>query len=316
MSLKLPYVTLDVFATKPFVGNQLAIVTLPSPSTLTKNQQSQIAKEFNYSETVFILARPSSKLTSVPISIWTTEQELPFAGHPTVGTAFHLLNDHLENADQVTLETLAGDIPAKRDSSDRGRISIRAPHNIQVHENLAHSLVCATIGNLSPDYLVASDYKIPTISIVSGLAYVLIEVDSLEHLAQLTPKGKDHQFSYTKDLKSAMPEGSKTDAFVGAYCYVLTDDSDVHESDTLKIQARMFFEGDQEDAATGSAACALGAYLTIARKKETKIEIVQGAEMGRRSEIGISGTVDNEGKLKDIWLEGKAVKVMEGVLTL
>jgi len=316
MSLKLPYVTLDVFTTKPFLGNQLAIVTLPSSSTLTKNQQSLIAKEFNYSETVFILSRPSPKSTNVPISIWTTEQELPFAGHPTVGAAFHLLNDHLENLDHVTLETLAGDIPAKRNAFDSGRISIRAPHNIQVHEKLTHSLVCSNIANLSPEYLVASDHEVPTISIVLGVSYVLVQVDSLEHLAQLKPRGKEYQFSYAKDLKGTMPENSETAPFVGAYCYVLTDDGDVHESEKIKIQARMFFEGDQEDAATGSAACALGAYLTMVRKKDTIVEIVQGVEMGRRSEIGITGTVDAEGKLKDIWLEGKAVKVMEGVLTL
>lgn len=89
MSRWVDFVTLDVFTAAPFSGNPLAVVFLPDnvSKPLSQSQKQEIAKEFNYSETIFIHPVAAASPTKRPIDIFMTDQELPFAGHPTVGAA-------------------------------------------------------------------------------------------------------------------------------------------------------------------------------------------------------------------------------------
>ena len=109
----LRYTQLDVFTSTPFLGNPLAIVHLPSTASLSQSQKQNIAREFNLTETVF-LHEPSSDGT-VMIDIFTTTEEIPFAGHLTVGTGSYLFSQPIHaSGDTIVLKTKAGDIPVLR----------------------------------------------------------------------------------------------------------------------------------------------------------------------------------------------------------
>jgi trans-2,3-dihydro-3-hydroxyanthranilate isomerase len=107
---RLPFVQLDVFSSQPFEGNSLAVY--PDARDLTTEQMQAIAKEMNLSETTFILPRDpqTEKERGVRVRIFTVQEELPFAGHPTLGTAFHLRRD---GAEEVALELNAGRVPVR-----------------------------------------------------------------------------------------------------------------------------------------------------------------------------------------------------------
>ncbi|KAF3903060.1 hypothetical protein ABW21_db0200349 [Orbilia brochopaga] len=306
--MRLPYETLDVFTTTPLSsGNPLAVVTPEQP--LEKAQEHLIAREFNYSETVFIYNYNSGARPRV--AIWTTTQELPFAGHPTIGAAWHLANTYpTRYADAFEIETLAGVITVG--SGEDGRMKVEVPTKISVWESkLSVSRAREVVGlDTTDDTAFAASCRdgIPVVSLVDGLAFALIEVPSVNALSGLSPGGKTVQIDALEDLGAA--------SFIGAYCYVIVDEDAAARR--ISVRSRMFFDGDKEDPAAGSAACALASYLALARgssEVEWKVEVTQGVEMGRRSEIGVSVTVSAEGKVQKVVLEGAAVSVMKGTLT-
>ncbi|KAF3937392.1 hypothetical protein ABW19_dt0206180 [Dactylella cylindrospora] len=317
---RLPYTTLDVFTTEPLkAGNPLAIVTIPADVTLTKSQEHLIAREFNYSETVFIYPS-TSPLTSpdgtTRIAIWTTDQELPFAGHPTVGTGWYLASSGEERfTENFDVDILAGRLKVER--SEAGKVRIDAPHKVTKWENKVPlkrlSEVIALPSSLPIESIFADSCKagIPALSIVDGLSFALVQISNLEALAGLKPGSKGASLDLVKDVGGDLP--SVGTPFMGVYCYVILEESD----GKLVIRSRMFYDGDQEDPATGSAACALGSYLALVKGgREWEFEITQGVEMGRKSDIGVKVVLDGEGGVEKVWLEGGAVKVMEGVLTI
>ncbi len=131
--ITLSYLSLDVFTTTGFLGNPLAIVLLPSPhsSQVSQQQKQNIAREFNFSETVFIYDQEESPESGVtfPISIFTVSDELPFAGHPTIGAGWYLLSK--TGLDKITLRVKAGDILVTKESD---RVRLKVPSALKVHE--------------------------------------------------------------------------------------------------------------------------------------------------------------------------------------
>ncbi|KAF3918731.1 hypothetical protein AA313_de0209735 [Arthrobotrys entomopaga] len=348
---RLPYVTLDVFTTTPLSsGNPLAIVTIPQSTTLTKLQEHQIAKEFNYSETVFIYPPPSpppinTNLTK--ISIWTVTQELPFAGHPTVGTGWYLstLTDHQSERYNKKEDTFDLLIPAGVLSVSKvgGKIRVDTPHKITIWESRIPTARIAEVVNLPLSYFendhgkifaagVTADGGVPAVSIVDGLTFALVPVDSPTVLRGLKPGSKGAVLDFVTDIGGTVAAGGSS--FVGCYCYVIVEEKVVVEEEGVRrgkveVRARMFFDGDMEDPATGSAACALASYLAITKAggeagrgvDEWVFDVTQGVEVGRKSEIGVTVLLEKavEGearKVKKVFLEGEAVKVMEGTLTI
>lgn len=124
------YTTLDVFTTTPFQGNPLVVVHLSSPESVSQQQRLLIAREFNFSETVFVHDQEESSHSGVVfvISIFTPSQELPFAGHPTVGAGCYLLSK--TGRDKLTLRTKAGDVLVS--SEDMG-VRLKVPVDFKVH---------------------------------------------------------------------------------------------------------------------------------------------------------------------------------------
>jgi PhzF family phenazine biosynthesis protein len=174
----IPYAVVDVFTNEKFKGNQLAVVR-QQHHDLSQEQKQAIAKEFDYSETTFIRAGPPQEGNSWYLSIFTTTQELPFAGHPVIGTAVHLLEGLAYNGETVkgAFLTRAGKIELQYDGTTR-TAKAAIPHDLHIH-----STACSKdeLQRLQPSVgrFPASS---PVVSIVKGLTFVLVELDSLDSL--------------------------------------------------------------------------------------------------------------------------------------
>src|SRR5436190_551037 len=129
--MKLSFRTLDVFTTTRYAGNPLAVVTVPSAnrSQLTQAQKQIIAREFNLSETVFVHETSEDSADEIPIDIFTTQAEIPFAGHPTIGTSHYLLHKYPSTK---AILTKAGRIGITLDAS-ANTVSAAVPHNVHIH---------------------------------------------------------------------------------------------------------------------------------------------------------------------------------------
>jgi PhzF family phenazine biosynthesis protein len=296
MSRRLAFTTLDVFTSMRFSGNPLAIVHLPGSINLSQEQKQLIAREFNLSETVFLHESPAESPSIAAIDIFTKAEELPFAGHPTVGTSWYLLSRN-EQLTSATIRTKAGNIAVSRGASGTARIKV--PMNFKIHASFAHPGVKPLQPRLKyEDYANGLDAAEPVVSIVKGMTFIFLQLSNRDALSRLQPFPS----------RLAMPEGylNEWEGFVGLYAFFEQQDG--------TIQTRMF-DGALEDAATGSAASALAGWLAEKRGRGTwRIDIVQGVEMGQRSEITVFAEVGNDDKLNSVEMEGGAVKMMEGWL--
>lgn len=321
MSLKLKFATLDVFTHDRYAGNPLAIVHIPSPTTLTYSQKLAIAAEFNLSETVF-LHEPldPSTATEVEINIFLTTGEIPFAGHPTVGTGFYLLSGMSglfrtgKPPSAITLKTLSGRIPVSFDPVKRiARLSVA--HDVKIHPGFDCAAFKAENNLANSDYVNGLSGLEPICSIVKKMNFFLWELTSLEALGKLQVR------SFPRRV--VLPEGYLGDheGFLGVYSFVRLDTTTSEDGQvvTMKLRTRMF-NGLLEDPATGSAASAIGSYLALTTPGEVRVrvfEITQGVEMGRKSDIKVKVVLTDDGNaVKEVGLEGGAVNVIEGVLTL
>ncbi|KAE9980265.1 hypothetical protein EG328_000400 [Venturia inaequalis] len=303
----LAYATVDVFTNEKFAGNQLAIVEIPKNGTpLTQEQRQDIAKEFCYSETVFVYAQNENEKASNEwtINIFTTEEELPFAGHPMIGTACFLLG-RIETSEHVirgAFQAKAGRIDLLYDVVKR-TAKAGIPHNVRVHQN---SLQSTQLQMLQPN-IGRFPAESPIVSIVKGMTFALVELDSLDTLT----------FVNTTPFPVEAKLDSGWDAsFIACYFYVKLGYS---EKGTVRLRTRMIECGVGEDAATGSAACTLASFLTITEggdESSTAYDIVQGVEMGRRSEIGVVVKLGSGRAVESVHLSGSSVQMMEGKFLL
>jgi len=140
MSLKLQYYVYDVFTTTAFCGNPLAIVHVPASVSITQEQKQAIAREFNFSETTFVHEESGPRVQSVfTTDIFTTYRELPFAGHPTIGTSLHLLSSQPDTS-SIILRIKAGDTPVVR-AGDGGSVRLQVPFDFKAHPPLEDQLL-------------------------------------------------------------------------------------------------------------------------------------------------------------------------------
>lgn len=318
MFSELKFVTLDVFTTTPFKGNPLGVVHLPPHSKgagLSQAQKQSIASEFNLSETVFIhdidFDDTEQDARARHIDIFTTTEEIPFAGHPTIGAAAYLRAENVEK-----LITKAGPIPLRFGPED-GLVSAAIPHDTHLNTRVLGSLEPALLpSSLHPTPEVRSaELGAPLFSIVKGMTFALIRLSSLELLSQISPRPFPIATQHIMD-----PEWS--DTLLGCYYNVLIETSVSRTGvRTVKLRTRMVVDFI-EDAATGSAACALSAYLALHEYGEEvcRFEITQGVEMGRQSDIVVDVTVDigAEGarRVQEVLLGGKARQIMRGTIAV
>lgn len=288
--IELPFVTLDVFTDTPFSGNQLAVVQVPKVhrDEVTQEKKQAIAQEFNLSESV-ILQESQDDNQSWDVGIFMVDKELPFAGHPTIGTSWFLSQKQGHSSGQ--LNTKAGPIPFN--TTPASSVLANVPFAYHHH---SQSLSVSTISDCGFD--VATENSYPIVSIVNGLGFALIELPSLEALSRINPTG----YEVPVELMD-----SEWRSRAGFYFYVRMDDN--------SIRTRMCL-GNIEDPCTGSAASALSGYLTLKEGVSNKrYKITQGVEMNRpgviETEVSLNDTNDS---VKSIQLGGKCVAMMHGYI--
>jgi PhzF family phenazine biosynthesis protein len=287
--MKLSFTTLDVFSSTRYAGNPVAIIEVPASesATLTQEQKQSIASEFNLSEIVFLhLPAEGTSSKERKIDIFTSLAEVPFAGHPTIGTSHYLL--HTTGQDVTTVITKAGPIPISV-NTDTKNVQAEIPHDFHIH----------AITYKSP----LNSIENPVVSIVNGMSFIFVSLPDLEALAsaQVTL----HPNTYDP---SPLDEGWKN-GLIGTMYYVAQG---TDEFGRRMYRTRMF--GSREDPGTGSASSGLACYLaSLEGKGPFKFALVQGVEMGRRNEISIE-VAKGEMGIDKVVLSGAAVKVMEGTL--
>jgi PhzF family phenazine biosynthesis protein len=328
----LSFATLDVFTSTPYSGNPLSIIILPSTHRHLAPQwrKQLIAREFNLSESVFIHEQEDTNVAEWRIDIFTTTAELPFAGHPTIGAACFVLG--LQQAKGIgngkgVFVTKAGRIPVSiLPSGEESGIRVQAeiPHCVHIHAHTIGDLEDPVSGLSSHPKLRKAEINAPIVSVVLGMTFLLIRLESLELLGLV--KATSSELNFHGLLDQEWREG-----FVAKYYYVVLKDrprdgigkgkavgeeGNGAEDGLTRIRARML-EEYMEDPATGSAACALGSYLALKNHNTQRFEVVQGVEMGRRSVIGVEVVVDESGEtVQEVRLSGSAVQVMEGNLRM
>lgn len=321
--MELEFATLDVFTNKRLAGNPLAVVKVPASlkDKLSQDQKLQIAKEFNLSETTFLhLPKDGEQPTALTVDIFTIEKELPFAGHPTIGTSV-LTKYHLFPSVQ-TLNIKAGPISLSTSEDEREFIRAKIPHNVHLHSKTLGDVIpkdqYESYPGLSHDVreIRQAELSAPVFSIVKGMTFILVKLPSLELLAKI---GRTRL--HLDGTPAPLLDPDFAPSFTSRYYYVDQGASKGSDGEEVSNYQTRMVELGFEDPATGSAASSLAAYLTITEKKKSgDFKFVQGVEMGRRSEIFIQTAADEDAsghvKISDLWLGGEAVIVQKGHITV
>jgi trans-2,3-dihydro-3-hydroxyanthranilate isomerase len=300
---RLPVVQVDVFTSVALEGNQLAVFT--DAHGLSDEQMQALAREMNFSESTFVLPRKPAveRDRGVRVRIFTPQEELPFAGHPTLGTAMVLRTNEMRGSDaparssreEIVLDLNVGKIPVRFSVRERlpfGTMTQRDPEFGITH----HREAVASAAGLELDDI-ADDLPIQNVS--TGNAFAMVPVKSLSVLQKLQP---------TWSQMSGYLEQSGTRFF-----YFVSRETANPEA---RMQARMFFYNG-EDPATGSAAgpCAAWAvkYGVIPADEMSLLE--QGVEMKRRSRIFLSAGRAGD-KIVNVRVGGHVVEVLRGEVEL
>ncbi len=294
------YVTLDVFTARPFGGNQLAVVL--DAVGLDDAAMQQITREFNLSETVFVLP-PKDPSHRARIRIFTMAHELPFAGHPTVGAAVLLaLEDKLSKGSFLLEEQVGAvkcEVSTEGPGSRKGVATFTVPRRAELEQADISRKDCADALNLAISDI-GFDAHRPLVA-SAGVPFLFVPLANLTALARARPD----EAAFIRSL------GSYGEAL---YLYTLDEEGDAD------FRARMFSPGlgTEEDAATGAAAAAFPAVLLDAEARvdgHHRVRIDQGFEMGRPSRINLGFQV-KAGLVRDVTIGGSAVVIAEGVLHL
>jgi trans-2,3-dihydro-3-hydroxyanthranilate isomerase len=302
--MRYQFYTADVFTDRPFGGNQLAV--FPHAGGLTSQQMQQIAREFNLSETVFVLP-PQTPAGTRQLKIFTPYAELPFAGHPTVGTAYVLsaIGEIPLDRDvtQIIFEEGVGAVPVKIFAKD-GKptyTELTAAKLPEFYSETPSSSDLAAMISLDSADLCDGEYAPQGVS--CGMIFLFIPLNSRTALQ----KAKLDLQLWEK-LLSHTPLNN---------VYIFCNEPELVNSD---LRARMFAPalGISEDPATGAAATALAGYLgvrdTTAQGTLTWV-VEQGFEIDRPSLLKVEAD-KQQGKIREIRVGGASVMMSEGYLNL
>ena len=256
-----------------------------------------LASEFNLSETTFVLP-PADPANTARVRIFNRRAEMPFAGHPNVGTGWVLAQQGRAKAGRLRFEELAGLVEIEVGET----ITIAAPQPLSLGPEMPVELVAACVGLQSSDVLTKAHKPV---SASVGNSFVIAEVTG-EALTRATPdigRFREAAKTYTAMGPNRLP----------LYLYA----HDLHAPGGARIRTRMFspLSGTVEDAATGSAATPLAALLlSLTKETDARYELVQGVEMGRPSRLLCSAHRAADGIRAKVG--GSCVPVLEGEATL
>ena len=301
--MKRHFTTVDVFTDRPFGGNALAVVT--DAQGLSTEQMQAIAAEFNLAETTFVLP-PRDPAHTAEVRIFTPKAEMPFAGHPNVGTAFVLAragvcHGRAVSGDRLVFEEKAGLVRMEltREAGVVVAARLAAPLPLSLGEEIAPEIVAAAC-SLKPGDIKLDAHR-PCVA-SCGAALLFAELKSRAMLKSAAPRAE----VFARELPR--------DRVVGIHLYVQAKEGDID------IQSRMFApeHGIPEDPATGGANVALIGLLAHLRPEPdlTLHKIIgQGFDMGRPS-ILVAASEKKAGKVVATYIGGRCVPMMSGVIDL
>ncbi len=285
------FVQFDVFSSRPFEGNPLAV--FPDGRGLSDQQMQTLAREMNLSETTFILPRDPAieRKRGIKVRIFTVQEELPFAGHPTLGTAFALRGS--TGAGEVALELKAGRVPVRfQDNAGQpvfGEMTQVEPTFGLIHDR--ETVVRATSlrdGDIDP--------SLPIQTVSTGLPFTIVPLRGLDVMRRL-------QVDLASSSEYLQQSGG------GKSFYFVTRET---VDPAGRLHARMLFYGG-EDPATGSAAGCATAWMVAhgVAQPDERVLIEQGIEMFRPSRIFVRASrLDN--RVVNVRVGGHAVEVLRG----
>jgi len=285
----------DVFSAHPLEGNSLAVFF--DGHGLSDEEMLAIAREMNLSETTFILPREKEveREEGVRVRIFTVQEELPFAGHPTLGTAFALRGD--SHAEEITLHLNVGKVPVKFEQSDGnpefGEMTQLNPVFGMRHE---HHAVAGALGMSVNDF----DLSLPIETVSTGVSFTVLPLKSLAVIENLR-----------MDLARASSYLGNSD---GKFFYCVTRQT---VDPSARLHARMLFYNG-EDPATGSAAGCAAAWMVahgVAHPDE-RVLIEQGIEMKRPSRIFVRASRGSDNRVVNVRVGGNAIEVMHAEVFL
>lgn len=288
----------DVFTSTPLEGNSLAVF-LDGRGLIDAEMQA-IAKEMNLSETTFILPRDAAteKKEGVRVRIFTVSEELPFAGHPSLGTAFALRAQ--SPADRVVLDLNIGKVPVTFES-DNGKSAFGEMTQVDPKFGTTHDREAVSRATGVP--LEDLDESLPIQTVSTGVPFAIAPLKSLKALQRLRI-----------DVNRAAEYLEKSE---GKFFYFVSRETVNPEA---RLQSRMIFYNG-EDPATGSAAGCTAAWMVQhgVAKPDERVLIEQGVEMQRLSRIYVRASYsdsDNDNRVVNVRVGGNSVEVMRGELFL
>ncbi len=288
------FAQLDVFASRQFAGNPLAVFF--DGRGLTDGEMQLLAREMNLSETTFVLPRDTKveKEKGIRVRIFTVQEELPFAGHPTLGTAFALRGS--TDAGEIVLDLNAGRVRVRFEAISGqpvfGEMTQLEPKFGAQHDR---ETIVRVVGLRDGDI----DPSLPVETVSTGVPFTIVPLRGLEVMHRL-------QVDLARSAEYLGQAGGKF------FYFVCRETSDP----TARLHARMMFYNG-EDSATGSAAGCASAWMVahdIARADE-RVLIEQGVEMKRPSHIFVRASRQDD-RIVNVRVGGNAVEILRGEVTL
>lgn len=300
--MKRRYRTADVFTDRMFGGNPVAVVL--DAVGLSAAQMQAVAVEFNYSETTFVLP-PRDPSHTAWVRIFTPSREVPFAGHPNVGTAFVLAQETAERGDVVpdwfTFEEAAGLVPVDllREGAAVVGAELTAPEPLSRRAEVAPGRAAACLSLAAGE--VRTDAHPPQVVSV-GLPFLVVELATRDALRRARPD------------RAAYDGLLPLDGATAVYAYTRDVGTDAPDAGT-DLQARMFTPRMTEDPATGSATAATTALLAALRGgADLRLRVSQGVDMGRPSLL--LARAGRQGGGMAAFVGGRCAAAMEGSFVL
>jgi trans-2,3-dihydro-3-hydroxyanthranilate isomerase len=297
------FVTVDVFTDRRFGGNPLAI--FPDASGLSDGEMQSLATEFNLSETTFVVP-PENPANTARVRIFNRTSEMPFAGHPNVGTGWVLAGLGRDRDGLLRFEEIAGLVEVSVERNGSGgqlrAVTIAAPQPLSLGAEMPVELLAGCAGLDVSDVVVAAHR--PVVASV-GNSFIIAEVKAAA-------------------LSRAIPDIARFRSAVEAFpalgprrlpLYLYAQDG--QNADAIRLRARMFspLSGTVEDAATGSAATPLAALLlSLTKDSEQRYDITQGVERGRPSLLLCTARRAADGVRASVG--GGCVPVLKGEVSL
>ncbi len=288
--MKINYSIVDVFSEGKYTGNPLAV--FKNAGNLSDREMQQIAKEVNYSETTFILS-DIKNAGGYDVRIFTPNEEIPFAGHPTLGTAFIIQNEIVEKpVETLILNYTAGQIPVSFNNQEE---VLWMKQNEPTFGQLLDRKIVSDVLNIDSEYI---DDRFPIQEVSTGLPAIIVPLKSLEAVK----KANINREKYYKLIEHLEAKA------------ILVFSPEVYNAEN-DINVRDFadYYGIPEDAATGSSNGCLAAYLVKYKyfnKSEIDIRVEQGYEIGRPSLLFLKA--DEQKEKINVHVGGKVIKIAQG----